>query len=118
MSFAKMMITQHSNNLTQILSMANNPNALAIALSNGSANGLLSQGNEGLTTLGALQGSLFDQAYVNAMVTGHKDALNLIDTKLMKTASSAEMKQFLTSTRAVVVQHLEHAQALQQKIGS
>lgn len=117
-NFAKMMIVQHSNNLAQILGMPKNSSALSLALSTGTAQKFLQQGNEGLTTLGALQGSRFDHAYVDAMVTGHEAALQLIDTQLMQTATSKKMKAFLTATRAVVVQHLDHAKALQKQLNS
>jgi putative membrane protein len=117
-NLAKMMIVQHGSNLAQILSLSNNPRALAVALSSGIAGKMLLEGNSELATLGILQGKQFDQAYANAMVTGHEAVLHLIDTQLMKTATTEEIKKFLTDTRAVVVQHLDQAKALQKKLNS
>lgn len=44
--------------------------------------------------------------------------LDLIDKKLMPTAKSDEMKKFITDTRAVVAEHLEHAKKLQADLKS
>jgi putative membrane protein len=110
--FAKMMIDQHGSNLTQILEMAHNLHASSLAGSE--AESISAQGKKDIMTLGALQGSEFDRAYVNAMVKGHQGALDLINNKLMKTAKSEEMKKFLSDTKAAVEHHLEDAKKLQE----
>ena len=115
---AHMMITDHSASLTKIVSFDQNPRALSLALSHGTAEKLLLQSNNDLTKLGALQDDQFNHAYVDAMVAGHTAALHLIDTQLMKTAHSDEMKKFMIDTRAMVADHLEHAKALQKKNSS
>lgn len=112
--FAKMMIDQHGGNLTQILAMIND----AQPLTGGEADKLAADGKQGLMKLGAMKGDVFATAYVNAMVKGHEAALNLIDTRLMKTATSDNVKKFLTDTRAAVATHLEHAKKLQDKMKS
>lgn len=114
--FAKMMIDQHGSNLTQILEMANKMHA--IPLMGGEAKTLTLDGKKAMVKLGGLEGNQFDKAYVNAMVKGHQAALNLIDHQLMKTAKSQKIKQFLTDTRAVVAEHLEHAKKLQETMKS
>jgi len=114
MDFAKMMIDQHGGNLTQILTMINN----AYPLTGGEADKLAAEGKQGLMKLGDMKGDAFATAYVNAMVKGHEAALNLIDTRLMKTATSEDVKKFLTDTRAAVAMHLEHAKKLQDKMKS
>jgi len=115
-NLAQMMVTQHGSNLTQVLGMPKNSAPLAFALSHGTAEKLVLDTNKDLTNLGALQGDQFDHAYVDAMVSGHATALHLIDTQLMKTATSADMKKFMTDTRAAVVNHLNAAKALQEKM--
>lgn len=112
---AKMMIDQHGDNLTQILQMAND---LHIPLNGGSSDKIAAQSKNDLMKLGALQGDQFSKAYADAMVNGHQAALNLIDNQLMKTAKSEEIKKFLTDTRAVVAEHLEHAKKLQSELNS
>ena len=79
---------------------------------------LTAAGSQALLQLGALQGKQFDTAYVNAMVSGHQFALNLIDQKLMQTAQSPEMKKFMMETRATVAMHLACAQKLQKSMQS
>ena len=112
--YAKMMVSQHGNNLTQILNM--DSQSKAGALSSSQADQITQQSKQDLMKLGALQGKDFSIAYANAMVKGHEGALKLINDKLMKTAQSDEMKNFLTSTRSVVEQHLEHAKKLQSQL--
>lgn len=112
--FAKMMIDQHGNNLTEILTLVNNK----YSLSGGQSEKLAAEGTKELMKLGAMQSNDFATAYVDAMVKGHEAALNLIDQHLMKTAKSDEVKKFLTDTRAAVAKHLEHAKKLQEKMKS
>ncbi len=112
---ANMMIDQHSANLTQILEMANQLHAMPLTSS--TAIKLTAAGNKGMLQIAALNGNQFDHAYVNAMVSGHEAALKLIDTQLMQTAQSAEMKKFMVSTRATVAMHLACALKLQKKMG-
>jgi len=109
--FANTMIDQHGNNFTQILEIANNH-----SLSGGASEKLKAQGKKELLKLGSLKGNEFEKAYVDAMVTGHEAALKLIDTQLIKTAKSEEIKKFLTETRATVATHLEHAKKLQEEL--
>lgn len=114
--FAQMMIDQHGSNLTEILVMANRYNA--IPLVSPTEMQTVKEGARELIKLGGLDGQQFDKAYVDMMVKGHEGALKLIDDKLLKTAKTEEIKQFITNTRAVVAQHLEHAKALQAKMQS
>lgn len=110
--FAQMMIDQHGSNLTQILEIVDN----AYTLNSREADKLAAEGKKGLMKLGALKGDEFAKAYIDAMVKGHEAALNLLDQQLMKTAKSAELKKFMTNTRAAVATHLEHAKNLQTKM--
>lgn len=114
MDYAKMMIDMHGSNLTEILEMRNHYHNLA--LTSPMANKLKSQSMKDMLALGALQGDNFDKAYVDAMVKGHQAALDLIDHQLLQTAKSDAIKKFLTDTRAVVVQHLDDAKKLQEKM--
>lgn len=112
--FANMMVSQHGENLTQILTLIND----AHPLTGGESDKLTAEGKQAMMKLGAMSGDAFATAYVNAMVKGHEAVLHLIDTQLMKTATSEEVKKFLTDTRAAVQMHLEHAKKLQSKMTS
>lgn len=114
--YAKMMIEMHGSNLTQIFEMANTLHAQS--LNSSEAEKIKNQTTKDMFKLSALQGAEFDKAYINGMVAGHQGALDLIDKHLMKTAKSEEIKQFLTDTRAVVVQHLDDAKKLQTEMNS
>lgn len=111
--FAEMMIKQHSENLNQILEMVNNPHG---NFTSAEAEKLYAQGKKSMLELGALKGDEFAKAYANAMVKGHEAALNLIDQQLLKSAKTEQVKTFLTDTRAVVAEHLEHAKKLQDEV--
>lgn len=114
--FARMMISQHGSNLTQVIDLVNQAkNGL---VSSADAEKLARQGKQEMLKIGALQGNEFAKAYADAMVKGHEEALKLIDDKLMKTAKSDEIKTFLTNTRAAVEKHLEHARKLQSQLQS
>lgn len=113
---AKMMISQHGSNLTQVLQMAYNLKGLP--LRGGESEKMAANGKKEIMALGGLEGKQFDVAYVDAMVKGHQGALDLIDKHLMKTAKSEEMKQFMTRTREVVAHHLEAAKKVQENMKS
>ncbi len=109
--FADMMIKQHGSNLNQILVMMN-----AHPLTGGKADKISADGKIALMKLGAMQDNAFSVAYADAMVNGHEAVLKLIDEQLMKTATSSDVKKFLTDTRAAVVVHLEHAKKMQERV--
>lgn len=114
---ARMMVDQHGSNLTQVLSMAGDAHT-KLPLGDGESAKLTTEGKKNMMALGALQGEQFDKAYANAMVSGHEAALKLIDSKLMKTAKSEQVKKFLTDTRAAVAEHLDHSKKVQQSLVS
>lgn len=114
--FAHMMISQHGTNLTQLLELANKNHVHT--LTGGEADKLTTDAKKQMLMLGGLSEPQFDKAYVNAMVTGHQAALDLIDHRLMKTAKSEDVKKFVVDTRAVVAHHLEDAKKLQADMNS
>lgn len=114
--FAKMMIDQHGSNLTQILDMTNEYHINS--LTGSAAEKLKAQAGKELMTLGGLKDKEFDKAYVDAMVSGHQAALDLIEKNLLKTAKSDEVKKFLEETSVAVKHHLEAAKKLQEDMKS
>lgn len=65
--------------------------------------------------LAAKSGDDFEAAYLDAMVTGHAEALTLIDTQLLPAAKTDAVKSHFTTTREHVAMHLEKAKELQAK---
>lgn len=112
--FAEMMIKQHGQNLTKITELAHQFDVSN--LSGGKSEDLLREGQTDLLTLGSLKGSQYNTAYVNAMVSGHEDALNLIKTKLMDTAATPEVKKFMEATEKAVAKHLADAKKVQKDL--
>jgi putative membrane protein len=63
--------------------------------------------------LAAKSGDDFEAAYLDAMVTGHAEALALIDAQLLPAAKTEAVKSHFTTTREHVAMHLEKAKELQ-----
>jgi len=63
--------------------------------------------------LAALNGSAFDEAYISAMVKGHK-----MDAKAFKAESvattDADIKSFVDKSLPVVEMHLEHIKTMKK----
>lgn len=106
LQFAEMMDTQHSENQAKT-------RALGALASTPEVQALADKGKRELEVLADKSGKDYETAYVDAMVSGHVEALTLIDTRLLSLASSAPVKQHLTETRDHVAMHLEAAKKLQ-----
>jgi putative membrane protein len=63
-------------------------------------------------TLARQQGAAFDAAYLSAMVTDHRKALDTLDTLIIPAATQADLRTFLKETRAHVADHLARAERL------
>lgn len=112
--YAKMMVKMHGGNLTQILEMANHWHVASLMSSTGVK--MMAENAKDLMSLGGLEGKAFDKAYIDAMVNGHQAALNMLDNKLLKTAKTPEVKQFLMDVRGVVAEHLDAAKKVQEDL--
>jgi putative membrane protein len=78
---------------------------------------LAADGRESMERLSREKHAAFDRAYIADEVKMHQMALETIDKELMPKATSDQVKDLLTSTRAAVAEHLQKAQALQAKLG-
>lgn len=63
--------------------------------------------------LSALEGEAFATAWIDAMVKGHEEALNRLDTQLIPDAGDAGVSDHLRQTRTAIAKHLETARGLQ-----
>ncbi len=59
-----------------------------------------------------LDGKEFETAYLDGMIKGHTELLDMIDNKLLKTVKNDALKAHLTETRGHVAMHLEQAKKL------
>lgn len=105
--FAQLMITDHT---------AVNASAAALVQRLGVTpadspvkSSLQSSAAETQARLGALQGSAFDQAYLDNEIAYHQAVINAVDAVLIPSAQNSDLKAALVSTRPAFQAHLEHA---------
>ncbi|HEY7963888.1 MAG: DUF4142 domain-containing protein [Steroidobacterales bacterium] len=114
-AFGQLMVTDHTavnksaTELVQKLHVTPESNATSESLQKG--------GDENLAKLKTLKGAAFDKAYVDHEVTYHEAVLDAVDKTLIPSAQNAELKALLVKVRPAFVAHLEHAKALQAKLG-
>jgi putative membrane protein len=121
-SFAQMMIDAHTQTSDQLVSLGGISKASLQAKMKPGANGkyaantLLSsaKANE-LNSLNSKSGADFDKTYIDDQVSGHKDALSLMQD-YAKNGDNAKLKAFAAETAPKVQAHLDKAQALQKQI--
>ena len=62
--------------------------------------------------LGQLDGDEYERAWIEAMVAGHTEALQMLDNQLIPSADDEELRGHLQNTRQAIARHLETAQEL------
>lgn len=67
-------------------------------------------------SLQSQDGTAFDRLYADTQVHEHQSVLDLIDQKLLPAATDPKVKEYLTSVRAKVSMHLQHARDLRAKL--
>ena len=108
LAYAKMMEKEHGDNLAKT-------KTLGTLASTPEVQAMKDKGKSDLDALGQKSGKEYETAYVDAMVSGHTEALALIDGRLLSLASTGPVKDHLMETRDHVVMHLEEARKLQSK---
>ncbi|MEJ7672886.1 MAG: DUF4142 domain-containing protein [Chitinophagaceae bacterium] len=73
---------------------------------------VMKKGAGELAILIPMDGKDFETGYLDAMIKGHTEALDMIDNKLLKTAKNDALKAHLTETRGHIAMHLEQAKKL------
>lgn len=115
-NFASDMIEQHTRAKQQGESFAAH-NGLALRTSP-TSDKLLSHGREVLDKLQRTDVRDFDDAYVQAQLDQHAAVLNMLDKQWIPGAPSALLKQHLSDARAMIQQHLSHAQQLRDAVSA
>jgi putative membrane protein len=114
-AFAERMITDHAGvndaaaELVARLGVTPAPNETSRSLEDG--------GRRNLARLKALEGRAFDDAYIAHEAAYHQQVLEALDSTLIPSASNGELRALLVKVRPAFVAHLEHARALQAKLG-
>lgn len=118
-AYAETLKKDHTKNLATTRSlMADGDGAVPSAASNtnGAADSELeamrSKHESERSQLASLDGDAYQAAWLDAMVNGHTEALDKLDSQLIPATDDAKVKQHLVDTRNVIAKHLETAKAL------
>lgn len=109
--YAKMLHQEHGKNMQQTMQLGQKINVTPVITP--AVDALKTKGAGELATIVPLEGEQFGQAYIQAMIKGHTEALQMIDSQLIPKAQNQQLKQHLTQTRQHVAAHLQAAQQLQ-----
>lgn len=106
--YAQMIIDEHTAAGAKLGSLASSKNiTVPTALSTDS--------QDKINDLGKKKGKDFDKAYVDMMVSDHKDAVDAFQKENSNTAD-ADLKAFTAETIPVLQKHLDEAKAWQDKM--
>lgn len=114
--FAKRMMKDHSANLA-ILQMISEKQEV-VYLESDTSREMKMRSDAKLEQLKSLEGALFDHAYVEAMVSAHKDTLAKFDEDLIPAATNREIRKMLIKMKQGISLHYKHAQEIQEKNAS
>ncbi|HEX8989630.1 MAG TPA: DUF4142 domain-containing protein [Rhodocyclaceae bacterium] len=114
-SFGKEMVTDHGASNRSVAALAKK---LGVKPEQSPTSKTLKAGAEdNMKKLQGLSGAAFDKAYIDHEVEFHQVVLDSIDKTLMPSASNAELRSAITSTRPVIAAHLARAKSIQSKLG-
>jgi putative membrane protein len=68
------------------------------------------------TNLISETGSNFDRAYLDAQIKQHRDVLNLIDQRLLRSAQTQDVKSLVETVRPMIEAHLTAAESLRKDL--
>jgi putative membrane protein len=113
-SFAAKMVTEHGAAVTKLEMLFQ---TIAVMPTTSAERTMVAAaGMAAVTKLTPLDGAAFDKAYIDSQVEMHTTALTLLDTKLIPSASKAQLKTELTSMRGDVATHLMLAKQIQASL--
>ncbi len=110
LEYANTLHTEHGKNLGETMTRGQKLDVTPIDTA--AVDKLRVKGAGQLAELVPLEGQESANAYLRAMVAGHTEALEMIDTKPLKTAKNDAVKKHLTAFRGHVASHLEKAKQL------
>lgn len=113
-AFARMMVTDHTNALTEARSLWSRTNMTA--RDNDISRGLQSGSAQTVSALNTYSGTDFDRQYINSQVDIHQWLLNTLDNTLIPAAHNRQLRDFLNAQRAAVAAHLDRARQLQNNL--
>lgn len=109
--FARLMVTHHGDAKTRQAALLEKSNTVPEVTATSQA--LAKSGTDALELLKRTNGAAFDRAYVDLQVKEHRDALALLDDKLLPAVHDRDLGQALGEARTRMAEHLAAAEALQ-----
>jgi putative membrane protein len=114
LGYAQMLKQQHAYNLEKTKDVARKegiqPSETAAVEKQ------ITKGAEERAKLAPFNGEEFAKAYINTMIQGHIEAIDMIDNQLMVKAVNPEVKKHLFETREHIDSHLEKAKEIQYSL--
>lgn len=112
LEYANLLHREHEDNLQQLRALTQGAGAIE-PQSTAEVHALQTKAATQLAALEGKSGKDYGAAYVEAMVNGHTDALELLETRLIPAAQEEPLRNFLINTRDHVAMHLDRAKELQ-----
>lgn len=109
-AFAQMMVTDHSNALTQARDLFSRKNISAS--DNDVSRSLQNNSQQVINALTTYSGSEFDRQYIQSQVDVHQWLLNTLDSTLIPSAHNRDLRSFLQAQRSAVATHLDRARQI------
>jgi len=107
-SFAAMMVHDHSAANDQVKNLASQRN---VKLPDSVSNAHKNKKEELMKKTGAA----FDKAYMDAMVKGHQDVVNMFE-KGANNSKDEQVKSFINNTLPTIRQHLDSAKSIRKRL--
>lgn len=114
LAFAATMAKDHQSVLDQAVALAKKLNVTP--QDNPTTQSLLTGATETKTMLNSKTGADFDKAYIDNEVAYHKAAIDLVENKLIPSASNADLKALLEKALPIFKEHLAHAEMVQKEV--
>jgi len=114
LDYAMMLNKEHGMNMDQTMKLGQHVTVKPVITPEVQA--IEKKGAGQLASIITTDGNDFEKGYLDAMVKGHMEALQMLDNKLIKSARNDAVKQHLMETRQHVADHLDRAKSLQQNV--
>lgn len=113
-SFARLMVSDHGALNKKAVDLAQKLNVTP--QTSPDEQQLAQQVTQMTQNLQGMTGAAFDSTYIDQEVAIHKEALDMLDQKLIPQASNPQLKDLLQTARSAVDGHLKRAQDIQAKM--
>lgn len=115
LEYANMMHTDHTANLEKTRALEG---SAGVSIDDTGEVAMMRDRHQAtMQQLDGLEGDAYGRAYIDAMVQGHTEALNMLDQRLIPAATQDAVREHLTMTRDAISGHLDRARELQGQMG-